>query len=218
MAQPKKGYWLDGERLPSVTTVLSRFKDSGALIYWAWNEGREGRDFRETRDQAANAGTAVHEMVQSWKSKQPFDRTKYTPEVIERARGAYEAFLEWAKQTKLEIQQNEVTLISKKHRFGGTLDATLVQGKLSLADWKSSNGVYPDYVIQLAAYGILWEENFPEQPLLGGFHLLRFSKAETPDDAVSFAHHFWSDLELAKKQFLLLREAYSLDARIKKMV
>ncbi len=218
MATAKGGYWIDSKRVPSVTTIISRWKESGALIYWAWNEGREGRDFRETKQAAADAGTAVHEMVEAWKLRGTFDRSEYTTETISRARGAYEAFLEWANQSKLEIAQSEVSLLSQKHRFGGTLDAILVQGKLSLGDWKSSNGVYPDYILQLAAYGILWEENNPEKPLLGGYHLLRFSKCEHPDDPVSFSHHFWSDLELAKRQFLLLREAYDNDQRIKKMV
>ena len=45
----------DGVRVPSVTTVISRFKEAGALMYWAWNEGKEGRDYRETRDAAADA-------------------------------------------------------------------------------------------------------------------------------------------------------------------
>lgn len=218
MATLKGGYWLDGERLPSVTTVISRFKESGALIYWAWNEGREGRDFRETKQAAADAGTCVHEMVQAWKKGGGFDRTKYTDEIIARARPAYEAFLEWASQSKLQVAEQELPLISKKHRFGGTLDATLVQNKLSLADWKSSKGVYPDYVLQLAAYGLLWEENFPDKPLLGGYHLCRFSKAEHEDDPISFSHHFWSDLSLPAKQFVLLREAYELDKRVKEMV
>src|SRR5687768_2946630 len=36
MPTPKKGYYTKrGERVPGVTTILSRFKDSGALIHWA---------------------------------------------------------------------------------------------------------------------------------------------------------------------------------------
>lgn len=36
MPTPKKGYYTKkGERVPGVTTILGRFKDSGALIHWA---------------------------------------------------------------------------------------------------------------------------------------------------------------------------------------
>ena len=55
MARPYKGYEIDGEKVPGVTTVLSRFKESGALMYWAWKQGTEGKDFRETKQAAADA-------------------------------------------------------------------------------------------------------------------------------------------------------------------
>jgi hypothetical protein len=41
MATPSGGYWLDGKRLPSVTTILGRFKDSKGLMIWQYNQGRE---------------------------------------------------------------------------------------------------------------------------------------------------------------------------------
>ncbi len=104
------------------------------------------------------------------------------------------------------------------HRFGGTLDAILVQGKLALGDWKTSNGIYADYLLQLSAYQILWEENFPDRPITGGFHLLRFSKATDDSDPVSFSHHYWSQLDVAKEQFLHLLAAFKLDKRIKSLV
>lgn len=38
MPTPKTGYYTSaGVRVPGVTTVLGRFKESGALIYWSWN-------------------------------------------------------------------------------------------------------------------------------------------------------------------------------------
>jgi hypothetical protein len=36
----------DGTRVPSVTEILSRFKEGGALIHWAWRLGMEGEDYR----------------------------------------------------------------------------------------------------------------------------------------------------------------------------
>ena len=30
--------------------------------------------------------------------------------------------------------------------------------------------------LKVAAYGILWEENFPDQPIDGGYHLVRFAR------------------------------------------
>ena len=61
MSRPKGGYKLaDGTKVPGVTTVIGKLKDAGPLMYWAWQQGVEGKDFRETRDAAASAGTVVH--------------------------------------------------------------------------------------------------------------------------------------------------------------
>ncbi len=216
--RPYKGYEIDGEKVPGVTTILSRFKESGALMYWAWKQGTEGKDFRETKQAAADAGTLAHDMVEHDIYGQEFDTTSYEPETVTKAQGAFSAYQEWKQQTNLQIAEAEVPLLSRLHHFGGTLDAILVKGKLALGDWKTSNGLYADYLLQLAAYQILWEENYPARQICGGFHLLRFSKANDASDPVSFSHHYWSQLDVAKQQFLHLLEAYKLDKRIKALV
>ena len=218
MGRPTSGYTLDGKRIPGVTTIISRLKPAGGLIHWAWEQGRDGKDYRETRDAAANAGTIAHDMVEADIYGATFDSTQHKPELIERAAGAFKAYQEWKAQTQLQVAEAEVSLISKQYRFGGTLDALFVRGRLALGDWKTSNSIYADYLIQLGAYQILWEENHPDDPIVGGFHLLRFSKQEHPDDPISFAHHYWENLDLAKKQFLLYREAFDYDKRLAKLV
>ena len=214
MGRPTSGYKIDGEKVPGVTTIINRFKLSGGLIHWAWQQGMDGKDYRETRDAAADAGTLAHDMVEADIYGAPFDRTAYKSDVLDKADGAFKAYQEWKRQTQLEVAESELSLLSRQHRFGGTLDALFIQGRLALGDWKTSNAVYADHLLQLAAYAILWEENYPDRPITGGAHLLRFSKSQHPDDPITFAHHYWSDLTLAKKQFLLYREAFDLDKRL----
>jgi hypothetical protein len=215
MSRPKSGYYIDGEQVPGVTTVISRFKESGALMHWAWCQGKEGKDFRETKQAAADAGTVAHDMVEHDIYGQRFSEDGIDPSILSAARGAYEAYKEWKAQTNLEIVETETPLVSRVHRFGGTPDAMAIRGKLSLMDWKTSNGVYADYLLQLAAYQILWEENYPERPIEGGFHLLRFSKPKSQSDPTAFDHRYWSHLDIAKEQFLYLLSAYRLDKRVK---
>lgn len=214
MGTPKQGYFLaDGSKVPGTTTIINKFKESGGLIHWAWNLGMEGKDYRKVRDDAADAGTLAHELVERWIKKEPLS-IEGPEEIVTKAKNAFGIFHEWAAQTRLEVTESEVQLISEKHRFGGTLDAMLVNGKRSLGDWKTSNSVYPEYLYQLAAYGILWEENFPDKPIEGGYHLMRFAK-EFPD----FGHYFFAELEDAKEGFLLMRRLYdiksTLDRRVK---
>lgn len=211
MATLKGGYHTKGgKRVPSVTTVLGRFKDSGGLIHWAWELGKKGEDYREVRDKAADAGTMAHEAIERWKKKEPISFSG-PEDTVKKAQTAFDAFLEWTEQTQLQITHTEVPLVSEKYGFGGTLDAMLVRKKRSMGDWKSSNRVYGEYIAQIAAYGILWEENYPEETIDGGYHLLRFDK-----EFGDFHHHWWGEVESAKRFFLSLREAYEYDKELKK--
>lgn len=201
----------DGKRVPGVTTIISKFKDSGGLIHWAWDLGMQGIDYRERRDKAADSGTLAHAMVEAYIRGGSADVTGVPDDVLSKATKAYEAFLEWSNGSKLQPKETELALVSEKYRFGGCLDSMLVNGKLSLGDWKTSNDVYDEYLVQLAGYSILWLENYPDRPLDGGYHLLRFGKL-----GGEFAHYWWSydnpRMVAARQLFLLYRRAYDLKA------
>lgn len=214
IAMPTQPYLIDGVRVPGVTTILSRFKESGGLVHWAWKLGMQGIDYREVRDTAADAGTIAHDMMECWVRGRTFDPAKHDANLVAVARPAFSAFLTWAEQSKFTIAESEVPLVSKQYRFGGTRDAILIDGKRAIGDWKTSNNVYPEYLCQLGAYAILDEENGGK--IEGGFHLLRFSKQEKPDDPVQFTHYYWSQLDKAKKAFLLMRELYDVMADLKR--
>lgn len=211
MPTARKGYYLkDGvTRVPSVTTVLGRFKDAGPLMHWAWECGVNGKDYRAERDKAADAGTMAHKAVEDYIRGRTvtFDGPA---DVAGRARKSFDAFQEWTRQTQLKVDKTELPLVSEKYRFGGTFDAILLGTKRAMGDWKSSNGIYPEYLAQLAAYGQLWSENFPEEPIDGGFHLLRFDK--TYGD---FTHKHWGELDAGWTYFLSLRQAYECDKELK---
>lgn len=211
MPTPKEGYFLkDGSRVPGVTTVLGRFKESGGLMYWAWEQGKAGLDFRETRQAAADAGTLAHAMVEAEIHGKPFTVPEGTAqETRDKACQAYRLYKEWAVQTRLVAVKTEVRLVSEQYRYGGTLDVILVGGRRVLGDWKTSNGVYGDYLCQLAAYGYLWNEANPDEPV-AGYQLMRFSK-DHPD----FEARFFEELEEAWEMFLALRRAYELDKAVK---
>ncbi len=226
MATPKGGYFLrDGEKVPGTTTIISRFKESGALMYWAWQQGKMGLDYRETCRVAADAGTLAHSMAEvQLKGLDPnlvvLGASVYaTPEVIAQAKSAFASFLSWKDHSRLEIVYQEMQMVSEDYRYGGTFDGIgLMDGKHSLIDFKTSNSLYPEYLIQLAAYAHLvedGEEMATRVPLGikldGGFHLLRFAK-ENGD----FSHHYYPSLPEAFQAFRLMRQLYDLDKLLKK--
>ena len=77
MPHPKGGYKTkDGKRVPGVTTIIGRFKDSGALLWWAFAQGKSAErgeisSLYDKRDEAADNGTLAHELVE--KLEGPFD-------------------------------------------------------------------------------------------------------------------------------------------------
>lgn len=223
----------DGKRVPSVTTIISRFKDATGLLFWANKLGMQGIEYTRALKMAADIGTIMHDLVEDFFHSQKVHnerdiQTMYQckKELAIKARRSFGAFQDWIAGVKLEVIRTELELSSDSHKFGGRMDLIgKVGGKISVVDWKSANGVYQDYLIQLAAYGMLWDEKEKElhriakksgKPkalvprLVEQYVLLRFDK-ETGD----FHHHSWQELEEAKKQFLLFREAYDIDKALR---
>jgi len=220
MARPKAGYKTkDGKKVPGVTTIIGRFKDSGGLLWWAFEQGKsaergEINSLYDKRDEAADAGTLAHEMVEAYIKELPEpDMAKHYEKVVSLARQGFENYLRWAENNRIKIVQQETPLVSELYQFGGTLDAIGVdaQSSLCLLDWKNANAIYVDYLLQIASYNQLWIENYPDKPLTGGFHLCRFSK-----EHADFGHHYWSELDDAWEQFKLFRLAYDIDKKLKK--
>jgi len=229
MAHPSGGYRnKEGHRIPGVTTIIGRFKDSGGLLHWAYKQGQrnergEINNLYDERDKAGQAGTLAHAMVEAHISGEDphvaliegidplSDGAK---KLMDQATNAFNAYLNWESLTKLEIVEQEMQLVSETHQFGGCPDAIgKVNDQLCLVDWKTSNSIYVDYLLQLAAYKALWEENHPERLITGGFHLCRFAKSYG-----DFSHHYFPELDLAWKQFLRFRESYEDDKQLKKRV
>jgi hypothetical protein len=205
----------DGTRIPGTTTVISAGLgwNKGALMHWAWTEGREGRHYRETREAAADAGTLAHAMVDAHIRG---ELVAVPPDVLEPVKAnallSYHAFREWFDGSRIDLVETEMHLVSEDYRFGGTPDAVgRLKGQLALLDWKTSKAVYADYLIQLAAYEHLWNANRGEQ-ITGGIHVCRFDKSTG-----GFSHHWWPSeaLRPAWRAFQHLRALYDLQRQMK---
>lgn len=205
MPTAKNGYYLkDGTRVPSVTGILGRYKESGGLIRWAYSCGRDGIDMDAARDRAASAGTLAHQWIDDHIHGRDLEESTLDEARTTQARNAFEQFLLWRERYDLRIHETEIPLVSETYRYGGTFDAVTVDGKPAILDWKTSNGIYPEYLVQCAAYALLWEEA-RGQPI-DEAHILRVSK-----DEGDFEHRYFSGLATQKQQFVLLAQAYRLD-------
>ncbi len=198
MARPKIGYHIDGEPVIGTTTVCGMLAKP-ALVGWAsklctevsWRAGKAGEPLPKwtdicygTRDEAASAGTLVHESFEAHLRGQPpveFDDT----EVGNAARQGYENAVHWLESSGLRVEPYEKPLVSMQFRFGGTPDAIMHGGGVSLGDWKTG-GVYAEMLLQMAAYRQLLTECAGVEVV--GVHLVRFSR-----ECGDFSHHFFGD-------------------------
>jgi len=205
-----------GEKLSGTTTIISSNLgwSRGALMYWAWDKGIHGLDYRKVSEEAADSGTLAHAMIEAELKKKPMPEKDGIPkEIIEKAETAYLNFIEWEERNQVKPIAIEPHLVSEVYQFGATPDYIgYVNGKASLLDWKTG-GVYEDHLLQLAAYKVAWEEVHPETLLDGGFNLIRFSK----EDA-AFDHKFRQSLPEAWEAFLCALKLHSLHKVLKKMV
>ena len=100
-------------------------------------------------------------------------------EVPEDIRMPVNSFLTWLKESGIQMVMGDTRVASLKDKFGGSLDALgWKDGKYILLDWKTSNGIYAEYALQVAAYAQAFEETFGVR--IGEAHIVRFGKT-TPD-------------------------------------
>jgi len=181
----------DGGKVCGVTTILNNIGwNKEPLKYWAWKCGCDGINYREATKNACDAGTLGHYLVDCFikHKKEDADYVKTFPDEIQvLGQKSFQNFLEWANMLKFKPVITEVNLISEVYQYGGTPDCIAeVNKKLALFDWKTSNGVYIEMLLQMYAYKVVWEENYPDKQLTGGIHLVRFTK-----ETASFHHHHW---------------------------
>ena len=199
----------ENKRISGVTTIISSLGwNKQALMYWAWNEGIEGRNFRDTSQKAANIGTIAHAMIEADLKGKEFDSSKFDKDMIDKAETAYLAWLEWKELVSFNLLESEKSLISEEHQFGGTIDIAVIKNVTAILDLKTSKDIYSDHKIQIAAYGKLWDENYPNNPIQA-YYILQLGKEDG-----SFHYHYWPSLEEAWEAFLALLKLHQLKKKI----
>jgi len=153
-----------GKRVPGVTTVLGILEKPG-LLKWAWRMGQDGKDIEKVRDEAAAIGTVSHARVEAHLRGMEFDASGITLERMTQSGYAFDGFLSWWEREGYSVLATEMQLVSERWQVGGTLDilARDRDGALVLVDIKTSNGLYREHRLQVAAYAAMYEETNDER-------------------------------------------------------
>lgn len=168
-------YWLDGQYVPGVTTILGCL-DKPAIPKWAATQVAtfvaENADAVEQlralgergmvaalkeipwkkRDDAATRGTTLHDYAEALLKGEEVDVDDELVPVVENA-------LTFMEDWRIEPIATECAVASREHWYAGTADlfANYTRpdtGHMGVAifDWKSGKALYPEYAWQLNAY------------------------------------------------------------------
>lgn len=139
---------------PSATTILNAYPQGAHLTKWiaenGWNESQ--RILKE----AGLRGTKVHDAVEALLNGSILQQMHYSLDEWHRIC----AFKDWHSQVDLKVLALEVAVFSKKHGYAGRFDCLgILDGKLTVIDWKTSGSMYPHFPLQFACYAQAIEEN-----------------------------------------------------------
>lgn len=146
----RRGYELDGQTLPRVSTILQTLAKPG-LEQWRQRVGVE--EAKRISQEATTLGSAIHAATEAWDrdAELPTDYTLY-PYV--------NAYRTWVAQHVAEVVAIERVVWSLTLRFAGTLDRLyrMRDNRLLLGDIKSGKTVDGITRAQLSAYALALEE------------------------------------------------------------
>ena len=181
--EKKHLYSVDGVIIPSVTRVIGVI-DKPALVPWAvketvtelagaWQPGvaytqeqidailadSKSARFR-TSKAALNIGSEAHDWLERYIKAQILLTAAPTLPEYPPVLAAVNSYIEWEKhRSYLRYIYSERKVYSVKHMFSGTVDLVMeANGSVIVGDFKTSKGIYPEYLVQSAAYAKALEE------------------------------------------------------------
>ena len=152
---------------------------------------------------AADIGTEVHKYAECTLKGLPRPELKSLD-----ATNAAHAFESWVAEHKVEPIHLERIIFSQEHWYAGTCDFVgRIDGRLSLLDFKTSSGIWPEFRLQVAAYQKAFEEETGEK--IDDRLIVRFDKKTGAFEAVKLF-----DVE---RDFNGLKQALLLSRTIKQI-
>jgi len=196
-------YYWDGEPIPSVTTIIGRLAKP-MLIKWAADtcinhalnmagepdaDGyvRIKRDELDRarsahtaiKDEAADIGKTVHRYAEAVLTGTPMAMPDDPA-----SHAAIQAFQSWLSGQNVVPMALERRVLSQEMFYAGTCDFFgLINGELSVLDFKTGKAIYDDYWLQTEAYRLALEEETGKT--ISQRHIIRLDKTTGAFEAVA---------------------------------
>jgi hypothetical protein len=148
----------NGITVPGVTTVIGQL-NKPQLVAWANRLGLQGINSNKYRDEMAEIGTLAHSMILAQLGGDAVDFNDFTPEQMSKARNCMRSYDAWDEGKLVMPIVVEKPMVSEHFQYGGTPDFYgWIDGKITLADYKTGS-IYKEAYIQACAYYYLLVEN-----------------------------------------------------------
>lgn len=161
-------YTFDDVEYPRVSTVMGQIENQG-LVMWKINmvidylESTQDKNgaisvceletaktaWKDVSQEALDVGSEVHNVIEKY-IKYGRDSIGETSDQVTKA---LVAFWDWEKCHSVKWLESEKPVFSKHYGYAGTLDAVaVVNGEITVIDFKTAKAIYPNYWMQVMAY------------------------------------------------------------------
>ncbi len=166
----------DGTGAPGTGKVLDNLGwNTDPLKWWAWKRGKEGIRL-DAPSEEKNIGRLAHDIIEK-QLRDELGPEEYGDEENPAVLRSVQGFNTWKRNYRVEVTEVETILVSEEHRFSCRLDIVArVEGQRTIIDIKTGKGIYDEHWMQLAAHLRAWDENFPDDIVLGGTHVINLHK------------------------------------------
>jgi len=152
--QGSRTYDVEGTKLPSVTTILSRTKDQAFLDKWKARVGEQ--EAERIKNVASKRGTSMHKFIENHITGEGYDDLT---EIGQQAKPMAQKIIEVGLTPITEYYGSEVSLYYPGLYAGSTDLVCVHNGKETIADFKQANRPkreewIEDYFLQISAYAM----------------------------------------------------------------
>ena len=193
----RNGRWyaVEGQHVPSVTTVLQGFKCPHWLMEFKVKQsGGDPRLLYDKKSEALRVGTLVHDSIDRL-----LDGEIITLNNDHESQKALISFMYFWKKYDPRLIEKEILLASSEMRdnklrygFAGTADLIAeIDGELWLCDHKTSQQLDPEMGLQLTAYKMLWDSTHERKiDRLGVVWCKKTFRGKAPAKSTKYLHEF----------------------------
>jgi len=185
----------DGNKYPSVTTVLSEMSDKTAILKWRKRVGEEEAD--RVSGRATRRGTAVHTLLEKLVLNEEIDFSDTMP----LNKTMYEQIAKHLKENVDNVRSSEGQLFSHKLKIAGSVDLIAShKGEPAIIDFKTSTKPkrkewIENYFLQATMYSYMFYE------MTGLYHpklVIAIAVEDSPEPQI-FEEHASNWIEKAMK-------------------